>query len=252
MIYIVLPIYNEEKNIAAIIHEIRKIMKYQSYRVVAVNDGSTDTTLKILKKLEGKNLHVLSHTLNMNIGSAFMTGIAFVLGKAKAKDVMVIMESDSTSSIELLPRMINQVLFGEYDIVIASRYIKGGGYKHFPIIRYFISQIANWVMRIYFPINRIRDYTIFYRAYRVGVLQKAIEIFGVPGLIQSIGFVANAELLVKLSWVTSKIAEVPFLYDYGKKRGSSKIGMMRTMNEYLVVISYLRTLEERVRKRDTK
>jgi len=103
-------------------------------------------------------------------------------------------------------------------------------------------------MKFYFPIQNVIDYTIFFRAYRIGLVKKATEHFGRFGLIQSKGFVANAELLIKLSIFTKKIKEVPFTYNYGKKIGQSKINVFRTINEYFVLINYLKRIFNKVER----
>ena len=112
----------------------------------------------------------------------------------------------------------------------------------FPLPRMIFSHCANRLMRTFFPVGDVRDYTIFFRAYRAGVLRQASEYFGPFGLIQSKGFVANAELLVKLSFFTKRIMEIPFVYNYGRKKGASKIDVLRTINEYFTLINYLKRI----------
>ncbi len=73
-------------------------------------------------------------------------------------------------------------------------------------------------------------------------MRAALPYFGDSGLIQTHGFVANAELLIKLSLLLPVVAEIPFVYDYGVKRGASKINVLRTINEYFVLVAYLRRL----------
>jgi dolichol-phosphate mannosyltransferase len=243
MIFIILPVYNEEKNIAAVIANLRKTLSGHKYRIVAVNDGSRDKSLSILQKLSSPDLVIISSIINMNVGAVFSTGLTYVADVGKADDIVVIMESDGTSSVEILNTMISQTV-GNHDIVIASRYANGGAYKNFPFSRLLFSRCANYLLTKFFPIPNAKDYTIFYRGYRVGIIQKAITYFGEFGLIQSIGFVANAELLIKLSLFTKRICEVPFIYDYGKKIGKSKIGVIRTINEYISVVTYLNRIKK--------
>jgi dolichol-phosphate mannosyltransferase len=247
MLYIVLPVYNEEKHIARVIRDLRRLLDGMPYRIVVVNDGSSDRSLEILKKLKNNDLHIESYRVNMNVGTVFTTGIEYVLSHANDNDVMIIMESDNTSSTVVIKQLIHEISKGN-EIAIASRYLPGGGYRNFPFIRRMFSYFASLLLHYYFPIRRVFDYTIFFRAYRVGILKKTAQYFGRYGLIQSLGFVANAELLVKLSFFTDRIVEVPFLYDYGKKSGASKIHVLKTINEYFTVISYLQRCRESVRR----
>ncbi|MBF0531645.1 MAG: glycosyltransferase [Candidatus Omnitrophica bacterium] len=247
MIYIVLPIYNEARNIRPLITQLRGLLAGRSYKIIAVNDGSRDESLSILQAMRAEDLHIESSLINMNVGAVFSRGIHYVLTDSRDdQDILIIMESDQTSEIQVINRLVDAVQSGGQDIVIASRYQEQGGYRRFPLLRRLFSSSANRMMGYYFPISGARDYTIFFRAYRVAVLKMAQTYFGPFGLIQSKGFVANAELLVKLSLFTDKIGEVPFVYDYGKKLGKSKIGILRTINEYFVAVAYLKKLLRRV------
>ena len=243
-----LPVYNEEDNIKKTIEELRSLMKGKDYKIVAVNDGSIDNSLKILNELKGKDLVVEGSVVNMNVGAVFSLGIDRVLSEAKDDDIMVIMESDQTSEVAIIKDLVGPVEKDAADIVIASRYLKSGGYVNFPFLRLIFSYCANSLMKFYFPIQNVIDYTIFFRAYRIGLVKKATEHFGRFGLIQSKGFVANAELLIKLSIFTKKIKEVPFTYNYGKKIGQSKINIFRTINEYFVLINYLKRIFKKVER----
>lgn len=247
MIYFLLPVFNEEANIASVISGLRAGQFNGDIKIVAVNDGSTDRTDAILKGLSGPDLIVLGTRVNMNIGAVFSAGITSIAAQAQAGDVLVILESDQTSAIDLIPSMLDEIRHKGKDIVIASRYLRGGGYKNFPWARLVFSHLANRMMRHYFPIPHVLDYTIFFRAYRISSLRAALPYFGDSGLIQTHGFVANAELLIKLSLLAPQVAEIPFVYDYGVKRGASKINVLRTINEYFVLVAYLRRLIRKVR-----
>jgi len=247
MIYFILPIYNEEKNIRQVIADIRQWMLQDDYRIIAVNDGSSDRSGEILNELKAGDLIFESSLINMNVGAVFSRGIHRALSEAKPDDVLIIMESDQTSELDLIHKLIARIREQNQDIVIASRYQPGGAYVRFPWMRKVFSKSVNYLMRKLFPIKEVSDYTIFFRAYRIGIFQEALKYFGPFGLIQSKGFVANAELLVKLALFTDKIAEVPFVYDYGNKKGISKIGVLRTINEYFVLVNYLQRIAQKVR-----
>ena len=250
MIYFLLPVYNEEDNIAALVGSLRAKMAPGDYRIVAVDDGSRDASAAILARLAGDagDLEVVGSQVNMNIGAVFSSGINAVLQRAADEDIVIILESDQTSEIELVPVMADKIREGR-DVVIASRYRPGGRYVNFPLRRRIFSSVVNQLLRRCFPIEGARDYTIFFRAYRAGLLREAVRWFGSGGLIQSKGFVANAELLVKLSWLGARVGEVPFIYDYGRKKGQSKIRVLRTFHEYFSALGYLRELRGKVRAR---
>lgn len=249
MIYFILPIYNEERIIRNLILELQKLLPDDKYKIVAVNDGSSDHSLNILEEFKSENFLIENYCINMNIGAVFASGIERVLSESHSlEDIAIIMESDQTSSIDFVPTLIAAMQTRGDDVVIASRYKKGGGYRNFPFMRRIFSYCANRLMHFYFPVPGVSDYTIFFRAYRTGILKEAVKYFGKFGLIQSKGFVANAELLVKISLFTNRISEVPFTYDYGKKIGKSKITILRTINEYFVVISYLKRIFKKIEK----
>ncbi len=241
-LYFLLPIYNEEANIASVISGLRAGQFGDEIKIVAVNDGSADRTAAILNALSGSDLIVLGTYVNMNVGAVFSSGIKYIVSKAQDGDLLVILESDQTSAIDLVPVMLDEIRFKGKDIVVASRYLVGGGYRNFPVARLIFSHVANRLMQYVFPIPNVLDYTIFFRAYRISSLRAALPYFGDSGLIQTHGFVANAELLIKLSLLSPLVAEIPFVYDYGVKRGASKINVLRTINEYFVLVAYLRRL----------
>ncbi len=241
-LYFLLPIYNEEANIASVISGLRAGQFGDEIKIVAVNDGSADRTAAILNALSGSDLIVLGTHVNMNVGAVFSSGIKYIVSKAQDGDLLVILESDQTSAIDLVPVMLDEIRLKGKDIVVASRYLAGGSYRNFPVTRLIFSHLANRLMQYYFPIPNVRDYTIFFRAYRISSLRAALPYFGDSGLIQTHGFVANAELLIKLSLLSPLVAEIPFVYDYGVKRGASKINVLRTINEYFVLVAYLRRL----------
>jgi dolichol-phosphate mannosyltransferase len=239
-VHFIFPVYNEKENLKGLIGGIRQLMAGRSYRMIAVNDGSTDGSLSLLHDLAGDDLIVTGSQINMNVGAVFSAGIAAALAGAEDDDALVIMESDQTSEQELVISMVQMVFNCEAEIVIASRYLSGGGYTDFPLPRLVFSHLANRLMRTFFPVASVLDYTIFFRAYRAGLLRCAVKYFGLFGLIQSKGFAANAELLVKLALLTQNIREIPFVYNYGKKKGASKIHVLSTIKEYFTLLGYLK------------
>lgn len=250
VIYILLPIYNEEPNLRELIPEIRSAMRGRDYKIIAVNDGSLDQSLEILKTLKDGNLLIESSHINMNVGAVFSTGINRVLAESQNDDdIAVMMEADQTSALDTALQLMAEIDKRNDDVVIASRHVPGGRQVNFPLMRrIYSSNASRFLRRLCYISENVHDYTIFLRAYRVKILRKGVEYFGNCGLIQSRGFVANAELLIKLAMLTDRISEIPFVYDYGKKKGKSKIKIFRTINEYFTVISYLREVSRKLKR----
>lgn len=235
MIRIIIPVYNEEKNIEDCIVRAAQAIDGQKYQFYIVNDGSKDNSVAILNRLSQKfSIKIINHETNKGIAQVFHSAITNVVRDGEKDDIIIIMEGDGTSDQKLLISMVENIRSGR-DVVIASRYKKGGGYKNFPVKRIFYSKLANLVFRLLFPSKKVMDYTIFYRAYSFEVLKKALNIYK-NSIITSKYFVANTELLIKLMKLTTNIEEIPFMYDYGRKRGKSGLNIRKNLFQYLIFI----------------
>ena len=237
MIRILIPAYNEEKNVARCLKDISTILNQEkeNFRLYVVNDGSIDKTPKILEKLRNRlPLLIINHPKNRGVSEAFRTGFRKLSKISKDNDFIILMEADKTSSPKLLEEIISKLKEG-FDVVISSRYIAGGGYKNFPLRRHVLSIAANTILKIFFPIPNVKDYTIFYRGYRATTIKQLIKKYG-KGFIKTKNYVANAEILIKISSFTKKITEIPFVYNYGKKKNASAMKILSNTRAYLKFI----------------
>lgn len=249
MLRILIPAYNEEKNIKRCIEQIAQNVHGRDYEFYIVDDGSKDGTRNILEKLSKTfPLRIIIHKTNLGVSAALQSGIKEAVKDSKRDDNLVIMEGDGTSDPSLLPLMIEKIK-GGCDLVIASRYKKGGGYKRFPPERHAYSLLANFVFRRLFPFDGVSDYTIFYRVYRVDLFEKALGAYK-DGFISHRYFVANTEILIKLLPYAEKVCEIPFLYDYGLKRGRSGINVRKNAIEYLKLIKNVK-LKRLINEKET-
>ncbi|HEX4141033.1 MAG TPA: glycosyltransferase [Candidatus Methylacidiphilales bacterium] len=241
-LFVVIPSYNEEENLPALLPLIARVVEPTGHplQMLVINDGSRDQTRQVAEKLgETLPVRVISHPTNLGVAQVFRTGLRAAVEAAAPSDVIVLMEGDRTNIPELLPEFMRRIDAGD-DVVIGSRYAPGGRYHKFPFKRLVLSHGANTSMRFLFPIPHARDYTIFYRAYRAGVLAKGFEILG-DRLIETRTFVCNAELLIKLNHIQPlRISEVPLVYRYDLKRGKSKMPIAKTMREYVTFVGQTR------------
>ncbi len=236
MIWILLPAYNEQTDLPSLLEKIGHSLGEQDYRLVVVNDGSTDDTARILEQHKGRlKLDVLAHPINRGLGETERDGFEYIAWQAAREDYLVRIEGDDTHEPKYLFDMIEKLKQG-YDVVNTSRFQPGGGQMGVNTYRAFISRAANIFMQLVFRVKGVRDYSCGFRAYRVSVIQDALAIFG-NNLIQmrGLGFTSTLEIIVKLKILGCRFAEVPFVLRYDQKKGGSKMIGSVTMLGYLIM-----------------
>lgn len=234
MLWLMFAAYNERENLVNLLPGLSSFLedKIKDYKILIVDDGSTDSTKNIADSLDKPiPIEIISHEKNKGVGEVFKTGFSAISCLAGQDDLVVVLEADGTSDYTLIPELVRK-LEGGMDIVIASRYIKGGAYRNFPLKRHLISRIGNVILSMAFRNKRIKDYTIFFRGYRVELLKKVLLQYK-DGFITSNTFLANKEALINLTKLTDKIDEVPFVYSYEVKIGKSKIPLLKTFFDYI-------------------
>jgi dolichol-phosphate mannosyltransferase len=233
MIYVVLPAYNEELGLEKLVLELKAVMEAASlqYSIVIVNDGSKDGTLKIAQKLSDTlPVQVIDHGSNRGLGEALKSGLGKVQKISKPEDIIITMDADNTHPPDLIPLLIAKINQG-YNLVIASRFVKGAREFGLRAHRKLLSRGASLLLRTLFPAKNVKDYTSGYRAYRAGLIQKAFASYG-DSLIREKGFNSIAEILLKLRSDKLKACEVPLLLHYDYKKGPSKMPILKTMLRY--------------------
>jgi dolichol-phosphate mannosyltransferase len=122
--------------------------------------------------------------------------------------------------------------------VIASRYAPGGGQIGVDWYRRTISRIANLLMKMVFPIRGVWEYTCGFRAYRVSLIQDAMQIFGNRFIdLKGMGFTGTVEKMIKCKMMGAQVTEVPFVLRYDNKMSSSKVVTSITTLGYLTLIA---------------
>lgn len=236
MIWILLPAYNEQGDLPQLMQKMQKALEGKDYRLVVVNDGSTDQTAEILANSKGiLNLEIVEHPINRGLGETERDGFEFIAWRAERDDHIVRIEGDDTHEPKYLFDLIEKLKNG-YDVVNTSRFQPGGGQLGVDAYRAFISRSANLFMKLVFGIRGVSDYSCGYRAYRAAVIKDALDIFG-NNLIQlrGMGFTSTLEIIVKLNILGCRFAEVPFVLRYDQKKGGSKMVGSLTMLGYLMM-----------------
>lgn len=114
-IYILIPVYNEEKKIESVVTELSSVFE----NIVTVNDGSSDSTKEILESLD---VITLNHSINLGQGAAISTGFKYIQGLKDAFAV-VTFDADGQHSVDDAKAFAEEILLCEEEIIFGSRFI---------------------------------------------------------------------------------------------------------------------------------
>ncbi len=229
-VWIILPTYNEEKNLQALLQRIQVALDPLDclYEVVVVNDGSQDQSAEIARTMsESMPIQLVNHTQNQGLGGTMRTGFIAGLKHAEPDDVIITMDADNTQPPESIPEMVDMIRNG-YDLVVASRFQAGAQVVGVPWHRRLMSDGARWVFAAILPIKGVRDFTCGFRAYRAGILQRAMDHYG-DQFISEPGFASMSDILLKLRRQKPIAGEIPLVLRYDQKVGASKMKVLKTV-----------------------
>jgi len=224
---ILVPAYNEEKNIQLFEKEVLPVMNDMEKKcnlvieLVLVNDGSTDNTLSSMQKLakKDKRVRVISYTTNRNMGYALRFGI-----KHLDSDITVLMDSDLTFHPREIPKLLD-VFNNNVDVVCGSPFMEGGKTENVPMYRRFLTDVVAFLYRIVLG-KKVNSITPIFKLYRTSDL-KDLE-------LKSDGFTINAEILSKLIFKKRTVKEVPVTLTT-RIHGESKMKFSKEIKNNLVM-----------------
>ena len=190
-----IPAFNEEKNIAALIIQLKKIAD----KIIVCNDGSTDLTSKIA---EGLGATVINHEKNLGYGAAIRS--IFLKSKDLDGDILVTFDADGQHRIKDINRVINPIINEESDLVIGSRFLDKSE-KEVPQYRKvgikIITKVTNATIK-----KQLTDSQSGFRAYSKKVLNELNP--------SELGMGISTEILIKASAKNFRISEVPIKITY--------------------------------------
>ncbi|WP_373000070.1 glycosyltransferase family 2 protein [Lutispora sp.] len=231
-----LPAYNEEEAIPKVLDKLLflKDIYGDRFRILVVNDGSTDNTEEILKEYRESYdfINYINHNVNQGLGRAIYTLFYHVSHKYGKGDILVTLDADNTHSPKIIPFMVDKLIKEELDVVIASRFVKGGREIGLSMERKLLSRGAAAFLKLFFPIENVHDYSCGFRVYDVDYLDRAIMAYG-GDLVTSRGFECMAEILARFSKLGVRAGEYPLVLEYNLKQGESKMKVLRTIKGYL-------------------
>jgi dolichol-phosphate mannosyltransferase len=235
-IFFVIPAYNEAANIPTLLEDLAPRARALSARVIVVDDGSTDDTAGAVRVcVPDMDLRILGHRANCGLGAAINTGLRAALEEASDEDAIVTLEADTTSDLDDLPAMLEELDRGR-DLVLASVYAPGGAIRGVSKPRVALSKGVSNCFRVACGLHDLHTLSSLYRVYRAGALRRAAETHG-SLLVREPGFAANIELLLKLHADGARIGEVPTVNDWSTRQGTSKMRLAPTARAYIRVLA---------------
>lgn len=241
----VLPAFNEAPALRLLLGRMAvAVPNPGATAVIVVDDGSTDDTARVGSEFAELVVETVSHGENRGLGAAIATGFECAVRRGGEGTTVVTMDADDTHDPAVIVSMLARIERG-YDIVIASRYERGGQEIGLSPVRSILSRGASVILAGFLPVPGVRDYTCGFRAYSWSALSRALRLYP-EGLVQERGFTCMAEVLVKMTRIGARTAEVPLVLRYDRKTGASKMRVVRTVLAYGRLIAVLRRLPSMV------
>lgn len=235
---VVIPTYNEAKNIKQLlqaIHHISSSMPMLHVFVCIVDDSSPDNTAGLaktqLKKLSTKRFHgiVLVRQKKDGFGKAYLHGFRHILDNHPEIQYVLQMDADLSHNPDYIPAFLDLARGSNFDLVIGSRYIKGGSTPDWAMGRKVLSRSANTYTRLLLG-KHITDYTGGYNLYAASILQR-LDLDAVV----SDGYSFLLELKYLASCRGAHIAELPIIFK-DRTLGTSKIPKNTALKTFLLVL----------------
>lgn len=232
---IISPTYNERVNVEELIKRTLKVFKNQKkYKVslLIVDDNSPDRTWEFVQNFRKKhpNVFLIKKNKKEGIGAAYITGFKYCF-KNIPSDIIFQMDADLSHPPEKVPLFLKELEKG-YDVVIGSRYIKGGGCDKWTPYRKIVSRGANKFGKIVLNL-KINDISSGFRCYRTNFL-KSLDI----DKIHAKGYSFLEELLFMCAKKNAKIKEIPFQF-IDRIKGKTKL-TKKEMAKFFINILKLR------------
>lgn len=246
MINILLPCFNEQGNLQELIDEVSHACRSLDCRIIAVDDGSTDSTYSLLQTLSRTySIVVLKHERNKGLHEALKTLLLWVYDNASRSDYAITMDADLTHDPKYIPYLVSACKEQNTQIAIASRFVNGGKQVGVPFYRGLLSRGLRAYINLKLGIP-VKDASSGFRCIQTASIKSIIDAYGRDGFIEAEGFEVQLELLYKMLQEGAKVTEVPFTLDYSRKKSSSKLKIRQTISGYLKTVSKLKELHPNI------
>ncbi len=223
---LIIPTYNEKENIALLLDRVCGVLVEEEFETIVVDDDSPDLTWRIVESYAVKDHRI---KLTRRTGERGLSR-AVIQGFNQAKSpILGVMDADLSHDHRILPKMIEAIREEDYDLVVGSRRIPGGGADKWPWYRKISSDIATLVAKHFLNIG-LSDPMSGYFLIKKELFEK------IKHEIDPLGYKILLEIYIRSR--PQRIKEIPFIFK-DRKQGYSKV-TPKVMMEYLQMLYKLR------------
>jgi dolichol-phosphate mannosyltransferase len=205
-----MPTFNESESLETTVSSLRAVNS--NVHLLIVDDNSPDGTGEIADSLRDEKIFVLHRDSKQGLGAAYLEGFAWAL--SRDYEIVVEMDADGSHRAQDLQELLNAV--EQADLVIGSRWVRGGSVLNWPWYRKAISKLGNLYAKTLLRTN-ISDMTAGYRAYRADFL-KQLNLNGVAAR----GYAFQVDIALRVVKARGVVKEVPIIF-VERTKGASKM-----------------------------
>ena len=211
---VLVPTYNERANVGAMVHSLAKVLR-EGDRVLVIDDNSPDGTGELADELAAELgfVDVLHRERKEGLGPAYIAGFAYAL--AQGAQLILEMDCDFSHDPNDVPRLIAAAEEGA-DLVLGSRYVKGGRVGNWGVVRRLISRGASAYTGFFLQMG-VKDPTGGFKCFRRRVLEQ-LDLDAVSAK----GYAFQIELTYRAKLAGFKVVEVPITF-VDRAVGASKM-----------------------------
>jgi len=226
-IVVVTPTYNERDNLPVLVARIFSL-GIHNLELIVVDDNSPDGTGELAEELSQKySIKVIHRPQKMGLGTAYIEAFKFILQSRNPPNYIIQIDADLSHDPKVIPIMLKKI--EDCDLVLGSRYIRGGGVENWNFTRRLVSRFGNIYARFILGMP-IYDMTGGFKCYRREVLEKINFDF-----LSSIGYNFQIETTYKAYRLGYKICEIPIIFKE-RKTGSSKFNLGIILESFFKVL----------------
>lgn len=224
---VIVPTYNERENIESLVAQLLSLSVRP--HIIIVDDNSPDGTGDIADRLAAEHngrVEVIHRTGKLGLGTAYLAGFRRAL--ADGADLICTMDADFSHNPRFIPALVEGIEAG-YDLVIGSRYVRGGGTVGCTVGRKLLSWGANLLAHLLLGLQA-RDTTAGFRCYRREVLA-GINL----DEIRASGYSFLIEMLYRVQQMGWRVGEVPIIFE-NRRQGRSKVSRQEIARALMTVL----------------